>query len=56
MTPHERQPQVVPENLGTDEGQTIARRNAAAIQPDRIQTRCRDDGAWAQVFATSKQV
>ena len=21
MTPHERQPQVVPENLGTDEGQ-----------------------------------
>jgi hypothetical protein len=28
--------------------ETIARRNVAAIQPDRIQTRCRDDGALAQ--------
>jgi hypothetical protein len=24
--------------------ETIARRNVAAIEPDRIQTRCRDDG------------
>jgi hypothetical protein len=28
--------------------ETSARRNVAAIQPDRIQTRCRDDGEWAQ--------
>jgi hypothetical protein len=25
--------------------EAIARRNVAAIEPDRIQTRCRDDGA-----------
>ena len=36
--------------------EAIARRNAAAIEPDRIQTRCRDDGARAQVFATIEQV
>ena len=36
--------------------EAIARRNAAAIQPDRIQTRCHDDGARAQVFATIEQV
>jgi hypothetical protein len=34
--------------------EAIARRNAAAIEPDRIQTRCRDDGAQAQVFATNR--
>jgi hypothetical protein len=36
--------------------EAIARRNAAAIEPDRIQTRCRDDGARAQAFATTEQV
>jgi hypothetical protein len=29
--------------------EAIARRNVAAIEPDRIQTRYRDDGARAQV-------
>ena len=36
--------------------EAIVRRNVAAIEPDRIQTRCRDDGARAQVFATNEQV
>ena len=36
--------------------EAIARRNAAAIEPDRIQTRCRGDGARTQVFATIEQV
>jgi hypothetical protein len=36
--------------------EATARRNAAAIEPDRIQTRCRDDGARAQVFATIEKV
>jgi hypothetical protein len=31
--------------------QAIARRNVAAIEPDRIQTRCRDDGARARLRA-----
>jgi hypothetical protein len=29
--------------------ETIGRRNVAAIEPDRIQTRCRDDGARARL-------
>jgi hypothetical protein len=33
--------------------EAIARRNVAAIEPDRIQTRCRDDGARAQVSRQS---
>jgi hypothetical protein len=36
--------------------EAIARRNAAAAEPDRIQTKCRDDGARAQVSLTIKQV
>jgi hypothetical protein len=35
--------------------ETIARRNVAAIEPDRIQTRCRDDGARAQVSRQSNR-
>jgi hypothetical protein len=36
--------------------EAIARRNAAAAEADRIQTKCRDDGARAQVSLTIKQV
>ena len=35
--------------------EAIGRRNVAAIEPDRIQTRCRDDGAWAQVSRQSNR-
>jgi hypothetical protein len=35
--------------------EAIARRNVAAIEPDRIQTRCRDDGARAQVSRQSNR-
>jgi hypothetical protein len=35
--------------------QAIAGRNVVAIEPDRIQTRCRDDGARPG-FATINQV
>jgi hypothetical protein len=35
--------------------EAIVRRNVAAIEPDRIQTRCRDDVAWAQVSRQSNR-